>query len=161
MEDPSSMMTWKGVERLLQDLTASFTPPFPKRIVAVTRGGMAIGQMLGYLLDVRRIDIINCMSYGDDRQQSPLYVIRAPGGEYNDNSTVFVDDITDTGQTMALIGQVYPQAFRYCLVAKPAGKAFVHFYSVAVAQDCWVDFPWELKRGARIPLSVEVPTSPQ
>lgn len=82
-------------------------------------------------------------------------------GMFNRKSTMFIDDIADTGRTMSYVAQVYPHAWRYVLVAKPNGVPFIHACSMTVDQNCWIEFPWEIKKGARLSPFVEVKTSSQ
>ena len=60
-----------------------------------------------------------------------------------------IEDIVDTGQTAKIIRELYPNAYFAAILAKPLGRPYVDKYLIDVAQDTWVDFPWD------VPLSLE------
>lgn len=158
-------LTWVGVERMLHSLVARDNPDIlighVDAIVGISRGGLAIAQMLGYLLDVRNIYTLALHGY-DVKNLVALRTLNAPDPRLvNNTNTIFVDDIADTGRTMCFVSSKYPNAGRYTLVVKPQGRPFVQYSSMLVDQDLWVEFPWEIKEGARqIPYAQES-ASPQ
>ena len=90
-------LTWRGIERTLQDLEFTLPCKF-KRMVCISRGGLALGGMLGYMLDIREIAVLSVLEYEGQQQQQLLRVHAFPPVErFNDRDTLFVDDITDTG----------------------------------------------------------------
>lgn len=145
-------LTFPGVAHMITRYVDSYDDmgKHVRQIVAISRGGLFIAQSLAYLMNVRRMAILCVMGYGDDKRQRPtLDVISAPDPQkFNNPLTLFVDDISDTGRTMALVQQNYPHAKKFALIVKPEGEKYVDGCCIQVAQDTWVNFPWELKRGA-------------
>ena len=54
-----------------------------------------------------------------------------------------IDDLADTGETLAAVRILFPQARFAALYAKPRGKPQVDVYVTEVEQSLWLVFPWE------------------
>jgi xanthine phosphoribosyltransferase len=54
-----------------------------------------------------------------------------------------VDELVDTGKTLAAIRALFPNAVLATLYAKPLGKPFVDVFVEEVPQETWLSFPWE------------------
>jgi xanthine phosphoribosyltransferase len=121
-----------------------------------------LGGMMGYLLDIRNIQTLSVEGYKGRQRLNLVKVLNNPDiATFNVPSTLFIDDISDTGRTMNLVQSLYPNAHRFSLVVKPEGKTFVHFACMIVDQGTWVEFPWEIKEGARQQAFSQEPASPQ
>jgi xanthine phosphoribosyltransferase len=124
-------------------------------IIAVTRGGLAPAAIVAYELDIRAIDTLCVTSYiGEESREAT--VLKQPALEWagDGDGMLVIEDIVDTGQTAKIIRELYPKAFFAAILAKPMGRPYVDKYLVDVAQDTWVDFPWDA------PLSLEEKVSP-
>jgi xanthine phosphoribosyltransferase len=157
-----SKITWIGVERLLQDLHETVNIPNVQKLCCISRGGLVLGGMIAKLLDIRDVGVLSCAGYEGKNISPVLHVYTCPDvAQFNRKSTMFIDDIADTGRTMNYVAQVYPNAWRYTLVAKPEGMPSIHACSMTVEQNCWVEFPWEIKKGARLSSYAEASASSQ
>jgi len=157
-------MTYFGVQRLLQDFALRLKDPERySQLLIVARGGLPIGCILSHLLDIRSIGIVTVQSYTDKRTQLQDVKLSSTADprKFNSPNTLIVDDICDTGRTMNILSVVYPLAKRYCLIVKPLGEGAIHAASQKVNQDLWVEFPWEIKKGALIDNTPDVSESSQ
>ncbi|MBQ8785818.1 MAG: xanthine phosphoribosyltransferase [Alphaproteobacteria bacterium] len=111
------------------------------KIIAITRGGMVPACLLAQFLDIRTIDSIALVSYGNDDRQADLKCLLAPNVEI-DEHTLFVDDLYDSGNTYKYIKQQYPQAKCTVIYTKYA-DAVLDFPATLKAKDKWLVFPWE------------------
>lgn len=112
-------------------------------IVAISRGGLVPAALIARVLDIRLIETICIASY-DGRIKGPLEVLKpAPAAVGDGAGWLLVDDVADSGATAALARQMLPRAHYATLYVKPAGKPFVDSYLREVAQDVWIDFPWD------------------
>ena len=116
-----------------------------RAIVAITRGGMAPAMIVARELDIRTVDTISVKSY-DNQTQSSAAILKAPDAALmRDGSGVLViDDLVDTGKTLALVREMFPKAHFATVYAKPKGRAMVDTYITEVSQDTWIFFPWDM-----------------
>ena len=94
-------------------------------IIAIARGGLVPAAIIARVLDVRLIETLCITSY-DGQVKGPLLVLK-----------------TDSGSTVKAARRMLPLAHYTTLYAKPAGRPFVDTYLREVAQDVWIDFPWD------------------
>ena len=82
-----------------------------KAIVANTRGGMAPAMIIARELDVRTVDTISIKSY-DHQSQSEAIVLKSPDvGMMGDGTGILIiDDLVDTGKTLDVVKNLYPNA---------------------------------------------------
>ena len=116
-----------------------------KAIVAITRGGMAPAMIVARELGVRVVDTISVKSY-DNQDQSEAKVLKAPDAAIMGDGTgiLVVDDLVDTGKTLELVRQHYPNAHFATVYAKPHGEPMVDTFITGVSQDTWIFFPWDM-----------------
>ncbi len=116
-----------------------------KAVVAITRGGMAPAMIIARELDLRTVDTISVKSY-DHQNQSEAVVLKAPDAKLMGDGTgiLIVDDLVDSGKTLKLVREMYPQAHFATVYAKPKGKPMVDTYITEVSQDTWIFFPWDM-----------------
>ncbi len=115
-------------------------------VVAITRGGMAPAMIVARELDIRTVDTISVKSYNHQEQAAPR-LIKAPqdtlmgdGGK----GVLVVDDLVDTGKTLELVRDLYPNAHFATVYAKPQGRPLVDTFVTEVSQDTWIFFPWDM-----------------
>ncbi|MCV6596163.1 MAG: xanthine phosphoribosyltransferase [Mangrovicoccus sp.] len=115
-------------------------------IVAITRGGMAPAMIVARELDVRTVDTISVKSY-NHQAQSDAQVIKSPQADLmgdQGEGILIVDDLVDSGKTLALVRKLYPKAHFATVYAKPQGREMVDSYITEVSQDTWIFFPWDM-----------------
>lgn len=116
-----------------------------KAIVAITRGGMAPAMIIARELDVRTVDTISVKSYSH-QEQSEAVVLKAPdAGIIGDGTGILIiDDLVDTGRTLKVVRDLYPNAHFATVYAKPEGREMVDTFITEVSQDTWIFFPWDM-----------------
>ncbi|MEM1361490.1 MAG: xanthine phosphoribosyltransferase [Pseudomonadota bacterium] len=114
-------------------------------IVAITRGGMAPAMIVARELDVRVVDTISVKSY-DYQEHSDAEVLKSPDAELmrDGSGILIIDDLVDSGKTLALVRSRYPKAHFATVYAKPQGREQVDSYITEVSQDTWIFFPWDM-----------------
>ena len=121
-----------------------------KAVVAITRGGMAPAMIVARELDIRTVDTISVMSYhsggGAADQRREAQVLKSPDAEVMGDGTgvLIVDDLVDSGKTLELVRQLYPNAHFATVYAKPEGEPQVDTFITGVSQDTWIFFPWDM-----------------
>lgn len=121
-----------------------------RAIVAITRGGMAPAMIIARELDVRTVDTISVVSYhsgggkADDRREAR--VLKSPDKEMMGDGTgiLIIDDLVDSGKTLELVRNLYPNAHFATVYAKPEGEPMVDTFITGVSQDTWIFFPWDM-----------------
>ncbi|GGE23441.1 xanthine phosphoribosyltransferase [Primorskyibacter flagellatus] len=116
-----------------------------KAVVAITRGGMAPAMIVARELDIRTVDTISVKSY-HHQAQGEAEVLKAPDAVMMGDGTgiLIVDDLVDSGKTLEMVRQLYPQAHFATVYAKPKGRAQVDTFITEVSQDTWIFFPWDM-----------------
>jgi len=116
-----------------------------RAVVAVTRGGMAPAMIVARELDIRTVDTISVKSY-DHQTQSAAEILKAPDAELMQDGAgiLIVDDLVDSGKTLELVREMYPQAHFATVYAKPQGRPMVDTFITEVSQDTWIFFPWDM-----------------
>ncbi|GAB4387387.1 xanthine phosphoribosyltransferase [Albidovulum sp.] len=117
-----------------------------RAVVAITRGGMAPAMIVSRELDIRVVDTISVKSYNHQAQTQPR-LIKAPQAEIMGTAgegVLIVDDLVDTGKTLALVREMYPRAHFATVYAKPEGRRMVDTFITEVSQDTWIFFPWDM-----------------
>jgi len=114
-------------------------------VVAITRGGMAPAMIVARELDIRTVDTISVKSY-DNQTQTEASVLKSPDGKLMGDGAgiLVVDDLVDSGKTLALVRQMYPKAHFATVYAKPKGRPMVDTFITEVSQDTWIFFPWDM-----------------
>jgi xanthine phosphoribosyltransferase len=87
------------------------TKPFrPEIILAVARGGVTLGHFLAERLKLRRLYTLNSIHYDDQQKLDTIEVFNIP--DLGENRRVLiVDDIVDSGESMAEIVRVLKERF--------------------------------------------------
>ena len=116
-----------------------------KAIVAITRGGMAPAMIIARELDVRTVDTISVKSYSH-QDQAEAEVLKAPDADIIGDGTgiLIIDDLVDTGKTLKVVRDLYPNAHFATVYAKPEGRDMVETFITEVSQDTWIFFPWDM-----------------
>jgi hypoxanthine phosphoribosyltransferase len=142
MRPPVVEVTWQEVERLVALLADRLrrADPSIERIVAVARGGLVPGGLLAARLGVRRVETVQVRHYdGMGKEAGP--VLLDPATERRDASrTVVVDDVLETGATLAVVRGLFPGARVVVLFAKGACDGVLA--AAEAASDRWLAFPW-------------------
>lgn len=139
MNAPKVYLQWddiySGVERMLKHCPG----PGIVRVIGVARGGLIPAVLLAHRLNVRRVESINIYARNRDGSALDVPVVQGFPPPDNEPRTVVVEDIVDTGRTLKVLRQVYPDLPILALVSRrPEVKGMLD-----VAPDAWVVFPWE------------------
>ncbi|MBM7067641.1 xanthine phosphoribosyltransferase [Actibacterium sp. 188UL27-1] len=116
-----------------------------KSVVAITRGGMAPAMIVARELDIRTVDTISVKSY-DHQSQSAAKVLKSPDQPLmgTGHGVLVIDDLVDSGRTLQLVRDLYPDAHYATVYAKPKGRDMVDTFITEVSQDTWIFFPWDM-----------------
>ena len=114
-------------------------------VIAITRGGMVPAMIIARELDVRVVDTISVKSY-DHQSQSAAKILKPPNTELigNGNGILIIDDLVDSGRTLEIVKDLYPEAHYATVYAKPKGRPMVDSFITEVSQDTWIFFPWDM-----------------
>lgn len=116
-----------------------------KAVVAITRGGMAPAMIAARELDIRTVDTISIKSY-DHQSQAAAKVLKRPDDDLMGDGTgiLIIDDLVDSGKTLEVVRDLYPNAHFATVYAKPKGRPQVDTFITEVSQDTWIFFPWDM-----------------
>jgi xanthine phosphoribosyltransferase len=119
-----------------------------KGIIAITRGGLVPAALVARELDLRLIDTVCVVSYGQgapgaaEQSQGELRWLK--GVEGDGSGWLLIDDLVDTGRTARAVRERLPKAHFATLYAKPAGRPLVDTFVKEFRQEKWIYFPWDI-----------------
>ncbi|MEM7239827.1 MAG: xanthine phosphoribosyltransferase [Pseudomonadota bacterium] len=115
-----------------------------RAVVAIARGGMVPACVVARELNIRTVDTVAIKSY-DHQNQGVPELLKAPDAAIGDgDGTLVIDDLADTGRTLQVVRDLYPQAHFATVYAKPRGAPLVDTFITSVSQDTWIFFPWDM-----------------
>ena len=135
------IISWDRLHADVRELCRGLIGRDVKGIVAITRGGLIPAALIARELDVRLIDTVCIKSY-ERMEQGGLEVMK--GVDHDGEGWLLVDDLVDTGRTAREVREMLPKAHFVTVYAKPEGRPLVDQYLTEVAQDCWIQFPWDM-----------------
>jgi xanthine phosphoribosyltransferase len=142
-------ISYQQMEEDCKNLAERVSKLEPKitKIVAITRGGMYPALMLAQYLNIKNIDTICLKSYTDDNKRGQIEVINDTFSEkWDDPSVLFIDDLFDSGNTIAYIGKKFKKALKATIYYKNNSNkrnlSWLSFFQVIVP-DTWLVFPFE------------------
>ncbi|WP_294611433.1 xanthine phosphoribosyltransferase [uncultured Gilliamella sp.] len=134
-------VTWEMLQAYGRELSKRLLPANQwKGIIAVSRGGLVPAAILARELSIRYVDTVCISSYDHDHQREKIVLKQANG---DGEGFIVIDDLVDTGSTAHTIRDMYPKAHFVTIFAKPAGKPLVDDYIIDIAQDTWIEQPWD------------------
>lgn len=114
-------------------------------ILAISRGGLSMGQMLGEFYDIREVYAINTIGYEHTQKLDEVRVFNIPQLQENQH-VLIVDDIVDSGDTLVEVLKVlkasYPSVTFYTasIFYKPTATIEPTWW-VKEAK-AWIEFFW-------------------
>jgi hypoxanthine phosphoribosyltransferase len=147
--DSREWMTWGDLGAAVDDLAKQIDSSGfnPEAVLALARGGLPLAGALAYALGVKNMATLNIEFYTgvDERLEDPLLLPPVPdlallGAE----RLLVVDDVADTGRTLALARDFCAQhgldVRTAVLYEKP--QSVVRSDFVWRRTDRWINFPW-------------------
>ena len=119
-----------------------------KGIIAITRGGLIPAALVARELDIRLIDTVCVVSYGQgeeggaEQKQGELQWLKTTEGD--GDGWLLIDDLVDTGRTAKAVRERLPRAHFATLYAKPLGRPIVDTFVKEFKQEKWIYFPWDI-----------------
>ncbi len=151
--DDVELLTWDGFGAASRELASQVADSGfrPEVIVAIARGGLALGGALSYALGVKLADTINVEYYTDDaRSPRPDPILLAPmldGGSIVGRQLLVVDDVVDTGRTLGHVTKLLrgfgAEVRTATLFTKPNSVVRPDF--AWLTTDRWIVFPWAVE----------------
>ena len=141
--------SWSDFDSLVSKLlTTQLSEQRFDRIIAIARGGVFLGQILGYRLRLP-VTFITCQSYDEQQKADILKLekITIPG-----NKVLVTDDIIDSADTMEEVVETYPNIVGICtLHSKIEAERLRELFKVPlyigdyIDKEIWASYPWEKK----------------
>ena len=110
----------------------------PKKIVAITKGGLFIAGMISQFLEPYPIETVCISSYIGSAKKR--FIIMKENS--SQDKTLICDDVIDTGETMKAVKKMYPNSKILTLHYKPHSLIKPDYFMEATAD--WVVYPWEI-----------------
>lgn len=143
------VLTWDlygtGVRKLSAQIAGDgFRPDI---ILGIARGGLFPAGSIGYALSIKNVYLINVEYYTDIDERLEVPVILPPYldmVDLHDADVLVVDDVADTGHTLAKVYEFVEDKVRETRAAvlyeKP--RSVIQCEYVWKRTDKWINFPW-------------------
>jgi xanthine phosphoribosyltransferase len=147
--------SWDGINndaRILGGIMQATWNGPPEGIIAIARGGLVPAAIIANLVDCRQVAAVSAESYNLNGEVHPVkinYMPRITGlGAHEGAGWWVIDDILDTGSTLAALQEIWPAALYGVLYRKPNLKRPYALRQLPIAvreyhHEAWVKFPWE------------------
>jgi len=157
-EPRREVLTWRDVDRLLDELLPQFRREFAA-MVMITRGGIIPGGMLAEAMNITHL-LTAAVDFPAqaEQEQNKLMVwpdfIQFPSDDLlRGRQTLIVDDVWGSGRTITAVKNRVSAAGGFpetCVLhfnpyRSLFGKARPDYY--AAVTDAYIIFPWEIDRG--------------
>ena len=119
----------------------------PDMILAIARGGLALGMGLGYALAVKNISVVNVEFYTGVDERLELPIMLPPTPDVVDLAglrILIADDVADTGKTLEVVRDFcadHVAEARVAVIYEKPRSVFRPEY-VWRRTEAWIDFPW-------------------
>jgi len=144
--------TWSEVDRWADELARKIrdAEALPEAIVALTRGGWVPGRLLCDRLGVKRLVSLRAQHWGVTATPSgKAELTEGLSAPVADLPVLVVDDITDTGESLALatehVAESHPSRLESAAFLHIAHSKFVPtYFAEEIPRNAWVwvVFPW-------------------
>lgn len=157
-----SWQEWDGAVRMVAANVINHphrNKSFPKQVIGISRGGAVLASQLSHLLDIPYAHTIHAQAYAKDTtgffqvgaeiRQNKVTFFSAPQLSPQEVMTsLFCDDIVDSGLTIEDISSKYGDARFVCAVGRveginKAGKKLYINPPITIWDERWIEFPWE------------------
>ena len=119
----------------------------PDALIAIARGGLTLGHLLGEALETREIYTLNSIHYDGMKKLDTFNIFNIPDLSKR-HKVVLIDDIIDSGESMVEILKILKTKYPHCefkiatIYYKPTALIQPDF-TVKEAKG-WIDFFWEI-----------------
>lgn len=120
-------------------------------IVAIARGGLFVAAQLlhaqGFDKHFKRwpiwVDTMCMRSYAGTKK-GHVEVYKFPTQGHSTDPILIVDDLSDSGETLLVAKNLYPNSHTAVLFTKPQGNKMADFAAQRLPHNPWIKFPWEV-----------------
>ena len=149
METAREVLTWDLFGSAARELAQAVVDDgfVPDIVIAVARGGLPPGGAIAYALGTKAVGTLNVEFYTGVDERLPDPVVLPPlldTAAMSGLRALVVDDVADTGETLALVQKIMAQhceeARTAVLYSKP--RSIVEPDYVWRRTDRWIVFPW-------------------
>jgi uncharacterized protein len=134
--DHKLYVDWMDIDALCLDIAHDAKHLGITKVVGISRGGLIPGVIVSHILNVPFEPV--AWQTRDGYSQDAEKV-----AENNHGTTLFIDDICDSGLTMDDVAELAPLAKRAVLLNKRNDKGIDIVGQALYNVDEWVIFPWE------------------
>lgn len=134
--DRKLYVDWMDIDALCLDIAHDAKHLGITKVVGISRGGLIPGVIVSHILNVpfEPVSWQTRDGYSQDAEKV---------AENNHGTTLFIDDICDSGLTMEDVAELAPLAKRAVLLNKRNDMGIDIIGQALYNVDEWVVFPWE------------------
>lgn len=138
---------WDQIDLMMDTIEMIYGLKHPvEMIVGISRGGLIPATILSHRLGVPMIELCWQTRDGDAQDLETLETIKKA---FNIDTTLFVDDICDSGKTINQIKKFIPSSRWLTLITKTTDVEYAPIRLEENVHDRWIVFPWEKTKAKR------------
>tara|TARA_R110002020_G_scaffold131033_2_gene293015 strand:- start:94 stop:504 length:411 start_codon:yes stop_codon:yes gene_type:complete len=131
---------WKDFDEAAHEIQYHYRDKGITRLVGIQRGGLPLAVKLSNLMDIP-MEVLNYQTRDGDTDIGSMDDQVLAFGDLS--TTLFVDDICDSGRTIKDIKCLYPAARFIVLCSRRMDLIEYSPIMIPEGDDSWVDFCWE------------------
>jgi hypoxanthine phosphoribosyltransferase len=143
------ILTWAGYGTAVRELATQIADDGYQAdiILGIARGGLIPAGSLGYALSIKNTYVMNVEYYTGVEERLDVPVILPPVPaliDLEDASVLIVDDVADTGHTLAEVHEFVTGKVREVRTAVlyEKSRSVIKCDYVWKRTDLWINFPW-------------------
>ena len=144
-------LSWQDIHNYCNRLAVKISADTKRlnNIIGIAKGGLIPATILAKRLGIKRVFSIGAASYnGYEKDKEGLQVYQDIPEELHNQINLYVDDISDTGDTFNFLlkerGHDLDRGIYTATIhVKPHTKFKPNFYHKEVDNDDWIVYPWE------------------
>lgn len=146
-------VSWNQVEKMCEKIAQEMREYKPEVLVGISRGGLVPVRIISDILDIHNIVIMRVQFYRSiGKTTDEPKIIQGKDLDIRDKRVLVIDDIADTGKSLAVIQaylrQKHPKKLKFVTLHYKKQSTFKPDFYLSET-DKWVIYPWERREVKR------------
>lgn len=140
-------MSWQDIQILITGIVSlvNIHSTKPELIIGIGRGGLIPATLLSHNLGIPMLSYhLNLRDHDRDKGYETSHVVLL-NKVIGSKKVLLVDDINDTGETLTLLEERFPNTVSAVLIERSSSLHKATYVGTPFEGPNWIVFPWEIK----------------